>query len=107
MARTRVAVVGAGSMARVRGRALLETGRAGLVAVASRMLERARACAGELGAPAAFDDFAPLAACRPDAILVETPHQAHDAVVPWALERGYDLLLGGNLAASVVSGERF
>ena len=53
------------------------------------------------------DDFTALPACGPDALLVETPHQAHDAIVPWALERGYDLLLGANLAASVASGERF
>ena len=107
MARTRIAVIGAGSMARARGRALLATGRADLVAVASRTLAHARACADELGAPVAFDDFTALPACGPDALLVETPHQAHDAIVPWALERGYDLLLGGNLAASVASGERF
>ncbi|MGH2355725.1 MAG: Gfo/Idh/MocA family protein, partial [Chloroflexota bacterium] len=99
--------VGAGHMAQVRGKAFVETGRATIVAVASRRLAPARACAAELGAPAAFDDFRALAACRPEAVLVETPHQVHDEVVPWALAAGYDLLLGGNLATSVASGERF
>jgi predicted dehydrogenase len=103
----RIAVIGAGHMARIRGQAFRETGRATIVAVASRRLAHARACADELGAPAAFDDVRALAACDPEALLVETPHQAHDAVVPWALAAGYDLLLGGNLAASVASGERF
>ena len=103
----RIAVVGSGNMARARGLALAATGRATICGVASRHLEHARACASELGAPDAFDDFRRLEATRPDAILVETPHQVHDDVVPWALSAGYDLLLGGNLSTTVQAGERF
>src|SRR5207245_2291291 len=55
----------------------------------------------------AFTDFRRIAACHPDAILIETPHRVHDDVVPWGLEAGYDLLIGGSLATSVESGERF
>jgi predicted dehydrogenase len=94
-------------MARVRGQALLATGRTEIVAVASRNIEHARAIASELGAADAFDDFRCLEVCRPEAVLVETPHQTHDEVVPWALETGFDLLIGGNLASSVAAGERF
>ncbi len=103
----RIAVIGAGHMGRVRGQALLATGRAQIVALASRSIASARAVASELGAPEAFDDFRRIERCRPEAVLVETPHQVHGEVVPWALETGYDLLLGGNLASSVEAGERF
>jgi predicted dehydrogenase len=51
MAKKRIAVAGAGNMARVRGQAFIDTGRAEICAVASRRAESAQACAALLGWP--------------------------------------------------------
>ena len=93
----RVAIVGAGMMARNRGRAFLETGRAAICAVASTRIETAKALAEELGAPKYFDDYRRIEAERPDAMIIEVPHSAQHDISMWALEAGYDLLIGGVL----------
>lgn len=94
-------------MARARGRAFLDTGRAETCAVASRHLDRAQLCAAELGCDVFYDDYRLLEAASPDAILVEVPHGPQDGIVAWALEAGYDVLIGGSLASSVKAGEDF
>ena len=106
MSRVRIAIVGAGNMARVRGRAFLDTGRAEICAVASRRRERAEICASELGCAVFDDDFRTLADARPDAFLIEVPHRVQDEVTIWALNAGYDLLVGGCLASSLKNGKR-
>jgi len=106
MAAHRFAVVGAGRMARVRGRGLLRTGRVEICGVASRHLETARACAQELGCPNYYDDYRRLEQLAPEALLIEVPHAATCEIALWALERGYHLYIGGPIAASVEEGER-
>ena len=93
-------------MARARGQAFLDTGRAEICGVAARRAERAESCAAELGCDVYHDDYRRLAETAPDAILIEVPHRVQDEVSLWALDSGYDLLVGGSLAASVESGRR-
>jgi myo-inositol 2-dehydrogenase/D-chiro-inositol 1-dehydrogenase len=104
MSEKRIAIVGAGHMARVRGKAFLETGRAKICAVASRHMETARVCATELGCTFYTDDYRRLEKARPDAILIEVPHKAQDEIALWALDAGYDLLIGGSLASALDAG---
>ncbi len=106
MPKKRIAIAGAGNMARVRGRAFLDTGRAEICAVAARHVESARRCAAELGCDVSCDDFRRLAEAGPDAVLIETPHRVQDEIALWALETGFDLLIGGSLASSVENGRR-
>jgi len=103
---TRLAVVGAGFMARRRATALLATGRVKLVAVAAAHRQRAEALATELGARHARDDFRQLAALGAEAVLVEVPHHVQDEVVLWALEAGLHTLVGGPLSSSLSRGRK-
>ena len=93
-------------MARTRGKAFLETGRAEICGVAARRAHRAESCAAELGCGVFCDDFRRLGEARPDAILIEVPHRVQDEVSLWALDAGYDLLVGGCLASSMENGRR-
>jgi myo-inositol 2-dehydrogenase/D-chiro-inositol 1-dehydrogenase len=102
---TRIAVAGAGFMARLRGKAFLETGQAIICGVAATHEETARACAEELGCDRWFSDYRRLRETRPDALLVEVPHHAQHAIVAWALEAGLPVLIGGSLAATAAEGE--
>jgi predicted dehydrogenase len=103
---TRIAIVGAGTMARVRARALLSTGRVEICGVAARRLASAQALAAEIGCGYATDDYRQMAEARPDAVLVEVPHAAQDAIVLWALEQRLHALVGGVLATTVAAAER-
>ena len=47
-----------------------------------------------------------MAGTRPDAVLIEVPHRVQDEVTTWALDAGYDLLIGGCLASSLENGKR-
>ncbi len=102
----RLAIVGAGGMARVRGRAMLATGGVELVGVAARRLASAQGFGLEFGCARCVDDYRALLADRPDALLVEVPHAVQDEVVLWALEHGLHVLIGGTLATSAVAGAR-
>ena len=104
MQKKRIAIVGAGNMARTRGRAFLDTGRAEICGVAARRAQRAESCAAELGCGAFFDDFRRLEETGPDAVLIEVPHRVQDEVSLWALKAGYDLLVGGCLSSSTETG---
>ncbi len=101
---TRIACIGAGFMARVRGKALLAAG-AEIVDVAARHSGTARTCANELGCGVWVNDYHQVLAARPDAVLVEVPHSAQQAIVTWALAQGLHVLIGGSLAGSVADGE--
>jgi myo-inositol 2-dehydrogenase / D-chiro-inositol 1-dehydrogenase len=100
----RLAIVGAGMMARRRGAALRDQG-ARVVAVASRGGATARSLAADFGCEAAYDDFRRVADARPDAVLVETPHSVQDEIVGWALGQGFHVFVGGPLSATVEGGE--
>jgi len=102
----RIAIVGSGNMALARGQAFLDTGRASICAVASRRSENAKNCAEELGCELYFDDYTRLKETNPDAVLIELPHKIQDEVALWSLDQGFDVLIGGVLAASLKSGKR-
>jgi myo-inositol 2-dehydrogenase/D-chiro-inositol 1-dehydrogenase len=102
----RIAIAGAGNMARTRGRAFLDSGGAQICGVAARHEQTARVCATELNCDLYYDDYRRLGESRPDAILIETPHKVQDEIAVWALEAGFDLLIGGCLASSVEQGWR-
>jgi len=102
----RIAVVGAGMMARIRARAFLATERAQICAVASRHRRTARKLGSEVGCKLCFDDFRKLAEASPDAVLVEVPHEAQEEIVLWALGLKLPVLIGGCLASSSASAEK-
>jgi myo-inositol 2-dehydrogenase/D-chiro-inositol 1-dehydrogenase len=102
----RIAIVGAGWMARTRARALLASGQVSICAVASRHLATAQAFAAEIGCATCFDDYRQLITVQPDALLVEVPHSAQDEIVFWALEHRLPLLIGGVLAANTANAQR-
>jgi predicted dehydrogenase len=93
-------------MARTRGQAFIETGQAEVCAVAARRKETAQTCASELDCATYHDDYRRLAESSPDAILIEVPHRIQDEIALWALEAGFDILIGGCLASNVEHGEQ-
>ena len=96
----RLAVIGAGRMARVRTQALLATEQFALCGVAARRRETAQTLAAAFGPAIAVDDYHALAAARPDAVLVEVSHDVQDAAVAWAVAQGWHVLVGGPLATT-------
>ncbi len=102
----RIAVAGAGLMARVRAHALVQTGRARIVGVAGRSPERIIKLCEQLQAEPVWDGYEGLLRCQPDAVLVETPHAVQDHVTLWALSHRLPVLVGGPLACSVSTGEQ-
>lgn len=96
----RLGVIGAGRMARRRLTAMLATGRVTLCGVAARSAESARRMADEFGGAPAIADYRALAATRPQAVLLEVPHNVQDAAALWVVEQGWHLLLGGPLATT-------
>jgi myo-inositol 2-dehydrogenase / D-chiro-inositol 1-dehydrogenase len=100
----RLAVAGAGFMARRRARAFLATGRVEVCGVAARRLASARELAAEIGG-ASREEVRDLRSLDPEALLVEVPHAAQDEIVTWALREGLHVLVGGPLSASLAGGE--
>ena len=102
----RIAVIGAGAMARVRTKAFLATGKATICAVASRTLSSAQKLGNEIGCATCFADYRRLVEISPDAVLVEIPHAAQDDAVLWALGQGLHVQIGGCLASSSIVAEQ-
>jgi len=102
----RIAVIGAGHMARVRAKALLATKKAVICGVASRTLSSAQRFGKEIGCETCLNDFRALAETSPEAVLVEVPHGVQDDAVLWALGQGLHVLIGGCLATSSDAAER-
>ncbi|MEA2822726.1 MAG: hypothetical protein QOJ86_4730 [Bradyrhizobium sp.] len=96
----RLGVIGAGRMARRRLAAMLATRRVMLCGVAARSAESARRIADEFGGAPAVTDYRELATTRPEAVLLEVPHNVQDAAALWVVEQGWHLLLGGPLATT-------
>ncbi len=99
----RIAVIGAGAMARMRGKALLESG-AEIVGVAARSEESAAKMASQLGGKA-FSDYTKLESLDPDGVLIEVPHDVQDAITLAAISWGCGVLVGAPLAYSSASAE--
>lgn len=96
----RLAVVGAGEIARVRAKALLATGDVEICGVASRHLATAEPFAKEVGCGDWFDDYRRLEDIRPDAVVIAVPHGVQDTVVSWALDLGVHVFICGVLATT-------
>jgi myo-inositol 2-dehydrogenase/D-chiro-inositol 1-dehydrogenase len=96
----RLAVVGAGMMAGMRTRALVETGDVVLVGVAARNAVNAKKLAELWDCPFSTDDYPALLQQEPDIVLVEVPHRLQDHVVCWALEHKLHVLVGSCMASS-------
>ena len=96
----RVAVIGAGNLARVRARALLATGEVTICGIASRTLSSARKFGDEIGCDKCFTSYDSLLSTSPEAVLVEVPNVPQDDAVLWALSKGLHVLVGGCLASS-------
>jgi myo-inositol 2-dehydrogenase / D-chiro-inositol 1-dehydrogenase len=102
----RIAIAGAGGMARVRARALLSTQNVEICGVAARHMGSAQKFGAEIGCAHCYDDYRRLIETRPDALLVEVPHEAQDPIVLWALEQGLHVLIGGTLATTSANGRK-
>ena len=100
----RIAVIGAGSMARMRGGALKQAG-AEIVGVASRSEESAAKLTAELGGEA-FGDYNQLESLKPDGVLVEVPHDVQDDITLAAISWGGGVLVGAPLASSPASASK-
>lgn len=93
-------------MSRRRVRAFLATGRVQLVGIAARRLSSAQTLGAEFDCGACYEDPLRLRECAPDAVLIEVPHSAQDALACWTIEQGWPTLIGGPLSGSVHNGER-
>lgn len=101
----RVAVIGAGFMARRRVRAFLETGQLHLCGVASRHIATAKMFGAQFGIEQCFEDYHRLLEVKPEAVLVEVPHAIQDEVVQWALNANLHVFIGGPLSRNSVTGQ--
>jgi predicted dehydrogenase len=98
-------ILGPGGIARRFADSLRETPDNRLEAVASRSAGRARAFAGEFGAPRAYGSYAELAADPAvDAVYVATPHPQHADAAILALRGGKAVLCEKPLAANLAQG---
>lgn len=102
----KVAIVGAGTMATIRARALLNTKLVELCGVASHHIESANKFASIFNIPYATTDYTRLVAQEPDAILVALPHLVQDEVVVWALQKKLHVLIGGCLSTNSKIGNK-
>lgn len=93
-------IVGPGEIARVFGRACVESGAGAITAVLGRSEERARIFADSFGARAVASPEALLADESIDAIYVSTPHLQHEAYVHKAIEAGKAVLCEKPLTTS-------
>ena len=105
MMKKKIAVIGAGSMALNGGKAFIDTDQAEICGVASKHVETARACAKKLSCDRYFDNYKKIVETEPDALLVEVPLGPQNEIVLWALDEGFDVLIGGCLATSVEYGK--
>jgi len=97
----RIGVVGSGRMALRRGKALLDTGKAEIVAVSSRNIEHAKRAAQKLGAERYFDDYHKMAKLELDALLIEVPHAAQMEMIRWGVKVVSGILVGAALAVNL------
>ena len=94
MNRLKVALIGAGQIARVSHiPGYLKTGRVELAGICDTRLEAAQQLAREFGIPAAFNNHQAMLECvKPDAVSVCVPNKFHCAVTLDALRAGCHVL---------------
>jgi myo-inositol 2-dehydrogenase/D-chiro-inositol 1-dehydrogenase len=102
----RLAIIGAGFMARRRAHAFLATQSVELCGVASRHKSSAEAFGSQLGIKHCFEDYRQLLTVKPDAILVEVPHAVQDEIVQWALSANLHVFIGGPLSLTTEGGRK-
>jgi predicted dehydrogenase len=104
MAKTKIAVVGAGAFGRNHCRVVRESGEAELTAVVDIDLARAQEAAGPSGARA-FTDARELAGLA-DAAIVAAPTTAHEALGVALMEAGVDVLVEKPIAPDLAAASR-
>ncbi|WNO08361.1 Gfo/Idh/MocA family oxidoreductase [Teredinibacter sp. KSP-S5-2] len=102
----KLAIIGAGNIARIRARALLKTGQIELCGVAAHRQTSAEKFARDFSIPFATDNYKELSNTKPDAFLLEVPHQIQDEAAIWTLQQKCHLLIGGCLATSSAVGKQ-
>jgi len=101
----KIAVIGAGHMARVRAKAFLSASEScEICCVASRHFRNTRKFAKEFNCTQYVDNYKEVLRFRPDILLIEVPHYVQDEISLWALESGLHTLIGGCLATNVSTG---
>jgi predicted dehydrogenase len=103
----RVGIVGCGNIARIHAEALSTISGAALVACCDAELGRAQALAADCGAELASDSLADFfEGGQLDAVLICTPHPAHEAVVVAAAEAGVNVLCEKPIAVRLEEADR-
>lgn len=100
----RLAIIGAGFMARRRARAFFATQQVELCGVASRHLSSAKVFGAEFNIEHCFENYRHLSKVKPDAVLVEVPHGVQDEIVQWALKENLHVFIGGPLSLTSEGG---
>ena len=102
----RLAIIGAGFMARRRTNAFLATKQVVLCGVASRHKSSAEAFGSEFGIKHCFDDYHNILELKPDAVLIEVPHSVQDEIVNWTLSAKLHVFIGGPLSLTSQGGQK-
>ena len=103
----RVALIGAGGIARAHMRYYQDMDDVEMVAVADVVLERARDCCEEYEIPQAYADYAEmLHQAEPDAVSVGTPNNLHAPCTIAALDAGAHVLVEKPLAMNAREGQK-
>lgn len=103
----RVALIGAGGIAKAHIRYYQDMDDVEMVAVADVVLERARACCEEYQIPQAYADYEDLLRqAKPDAVSVCTPNGLHAPCTIAALDAGAHVLVEKPLAMNAREGQK-
>jgi UDP-N-acetyl-2-amino-2-deoxyglucuronate dehydrogenase len=105
--RVRTAIIGCGKIAELHAIALDRLAEAEFVACCDNQLDRATALATKFGVPQVFGHIGELfASGLIDAVLVCTPHPAHEAVVVAAAQAGIHVLCEKPIAITLGEADR-
>ena len=103
--RTRVALVGAGSVARRHAQVLSRIGGVEIATVADPVFDSAESLARDCGARAFADFTEAIDAAQPDAVYICVPPFAHGAAERLCIERGLPMFVEKPLAADLATAE--
>lgn len=99
----KLAIIGAGNIARVHAMACAEIEGVSLFAACDSDGERARAFAEAWNMPAHFDSVEALLETRPDVVAICTPHLSHPALIKQVAKAGIDCMVEKPLAVDLQS----
>ncbi|HLJ25938.1 MAG TPA: Gfo/Idh/MocA family oxidoreductase [Candidatus Angelobacter sp.] len=102
----RLAVIGAGMMAGKRASAFSKDPRTKICGVAAKRQTTAEKLAAALHCDFRTSDYRDLLQAKPNALLIEVPHEVQDEMVDWALAHDLPVLVGGPISTSLQGVER-